>query len=85
VVTQARTLANDKQLSDIPSTLLSRLLTVLSAHLKQANGLRLHSSSDETSIEAQNILVGLDAVSISLLILGADDMPKELYQEEWIF
>ncbi len=84
MVTQARTLANDKQLSDIPSTLLSRLLTVLSAHLKQANGLRLHSSSDETSIEAQNILVGLDAVSISLLILGADDMPKELYQEEWI-
>jgi len=61
-----------------------RLLNVLGDQMGLANGVEIDEGDDESSERVQDTMMALDVVSISLLILGADNMPKEVYRAESI-
>ena len=61
-----------------------RLLDVLASHIRLAEGVCIQEDESEKSERAQIIVKALDAMTISLRIMGAADMPKEVYREESI-
>ena len=78
-------LSNLGLLKSIKSSQIVRLLDVLEKQIAQGESIDINEDDNErNSSNVQNILKALDAVSISLQILGAPDMPKEIYREESI-
>ena len=61
-----------------------RLLDVLASHIRLAEGVCIQEDESEKSERAQIIVKALDAMTISLRIMGAADMPRRYTGEESI-
>jgi cohesin loading factor subunit SCC2 len=81
---QVKELVDRGLMCKVRSTEVVRLLDVLGAQMGLAERVDIDDGDDERSANVQDIVKALDAASISLLILGAEDMPKEVYREEGI-
>ena len=69
----------------VPSVQITRLLDVLEKQAARADATEVREDDDENGVPGVlNILKALDAVSVTLTILCAKDMPKEVYREESI-
>ena len=75
---------DDGLMRSVPPGSVVRLLDVLEKHVARADDVDVREDEDERSASAQTVLRALDCASLALRVLGADDMPKEVYREESI-
>lgn len=84
LATKAEVLVDGGLMRSVPPGSVVRLLDVLEKHVARADDVDVREDEDERSASARTVLRALDCASLALRVLGADDMPKEVYREESI-